>query len=1127
MSDVDVERLRSIKSFPSLVKYLRDELEWPIESDDFDELTFDYDPEELGLDAKTAVKVKEIKQLRPLTSNQPWGIFFINFEPKRLPVVVLRRILRSLVLKKRQSANKAQQAAWQLHDLLFISAYGESEHRDITLANFSDDSKAGDLPTLKVLGWDDEDTVLHLAHAHDVLKEKLHWPENPADLNNWRHTWSQAFTLKHREVIGTSKEMAERMAELATAIRKRVNAVLKFESEKGPLRKLMTAFREALIHDLSEDDFADMYAQTITYGLLSARVSRPAGLVAENVADMVPITNPFLRDLLSTFLTVGGRKGKIDFDELGINDVVQALRDADMEAVLRDFGDKNRQEDPVIHFYELFLKEYDPEKRMKRGVFYTPRPVVSFIVRSVDEILRTEFGLADGLADTTTWGEMVKRHPEIKIPNGAKPEDPFVQILDPACGTGTFLVEVIDTICWTMKTKWRKQGHLELEIPNLWNEYVSEHLLPRLYGFELMMAPYAIAHMKIGLKLFETGYSFRSHERARIYLTNSLEPPQDFSDRFEFDAPALAHEAQAVNAIKRHQCFTVVIGNPPYSGNSSNRGEWIEKLINDYRQVDGKPLGEVKVWLKDDYVKFVRFGEQTLQDTTVGVLGYITNNSFFDGLTFRGMRHHLLSNCTYGYFLNLHGNGNLKERAPNGSQDENVFDILQGVGITLIIKWGSMPPVPVAFSAHLFGTRDAKYRRLGAALATVDDFAKVNPRTPNYFVTKQNEEGRAEYEQFTPIPELFGIGGLGFQSHRDGFVVAFSADEVTERMQAFFDLKLSDNEVKERFGIDDYRRFAVGKYRREAKFEKSNIRRLQYRPFDYRNIYYARDIVQEWQIHFHGHLLKPNLGLNVMRQTKSPTWQHVMVSQTPTPAVFVEIKDGSSQFPLYCYSDFHDGLFAAKGRRIPNLSERIVDAWLGPMHVLPTGHPHGSKATERATPEDIFHYAYAAFHSPGYRSRYAEFLKIDFPRLPLTSSIELFRALARLGGELVALHLLESPKLEKYITKYVGKGDSEVAKGHPRFSGGTVLINPTKGFAGVPEDVWNFHIGGYQVCEKWLKDRRGRVLSDEDIAHYQKIVVALKETIRLMAEIDQVIEAHGGWPGAFLTGKPSQKGSPL
>src|SRR5208282_4004178 len=355
MSIEDIERLRSIKSFPSLVKYLRDELDWPIASEDFDELTFDYEPEELGLDAKTAVKIKEIKQLRPLASNQPWGIFFVNFEPKRLPVVVLRRILRSLVIKERQSANKPQQAAWQLHDLLFISSYGESEHRDITFAHFAEESELGDLPTLRVLGWDDENAVLRLEHTDKVLRDKLCWPKDPNDLEEWRSGWSSAFTLRYREVIGTAKALAERLAELATAIRKRVNRVLSVESENGALRKLMKAFQEALIHDLSEDDFADMYAQTITYGLLTARVSRPAGLVADNLSDMVPVTNPFLKELLQTFLTAGGRKGKIDFDELGVSDVVQLLRDADMEAVLRDFGDRNPQEDPVIHFYELFL----------------------------------------------------------------------------------------------------------------------------------------------------------------------------------------------------------------------------------------------------------------------------------------------------------------------------------------------------------------------------------------------------------------------------------------------------------------------------------------------------------------------------------------------------------------------------------------------------------------------------------------------------------------------------------------------------------------------------------------------------------------------------------------------------
>jgi len=378
--------LRDIRTFPQLVKYLRDELDWPIQSDDFDDLTFEYSPEELGLDAKAAVKVKEIKQLRPLTSGQPWGIFFVNFEPKRLPVVALRRILSHLVVRKRQSANKSNRPAWGLNDLLFISSYGESEHRDISFAHFAEDaSNPEGLPALKVLQWDDEDTRLHIVHAHETLRKDLRWPESPNDLRSWREKWSAAFTLRNREVITTSQALAVRLAELARKIRKRANAVLGIETESGPMRKLHEAFKAALIHDLSLDDFADMYAQTIAYGLLTARVSRTArdddsvALSASDITEMVPVTNPFLREMLQNFLTVGGRKGKLDFDELGVGEVVDTLRQANMPAVLRDFGDKNPQEDPVIHFYELFLKEYDSKKRMQRGVFYTPRPVVSYI----------------------------------------------------------------------------------------------------------------------------------------------------------------------------------------------------------------------------------------------------------------------------------------------------------------------------------------------------------------------------------------------------------------------------------------------------------------------------------------------------------------------------------------------------------------------------------------------------------------------------------------------------------------------------------------------------------------------------------------------------------------------------
>jgi len=448
-----------------------------------------------------------------------------------------------------------------------------------------------------------------------------------------------------------------------------------------------------------------MYAQTITYGLLSARIADPHSKTADDFASHMR-TNPFLRELMETFLKVGGRRGKpggpgIDFDELGVNDVVELLDDANMEAVVRDFGDRNPQEDPVIHFYELFLKEYDAKKRMQRGVFYTPRPVVSYIVRSVDELLRTEFGLEDGLADTTTWGEMADRHKDLTIPEGVSPEHAFIQILDPATGTGTFLVEVIDVIHKTMVAKWKAQSHGEKKIEALWNEYVPKHLLPRLHGYELLMAPYAIAHLKIGLKLYETGYRFGRDERARIYLTNALEPAHDLSGRFEFAIPALAHEAQAVNEIKRTLRFTVVIGNPPYSNfGQLNKIPFILDLLRDYK----RGLDEKKINLDDDFIKFFRLFHFIIDSAGCGVVGVITNNAFIDGLTHRQMRRSLLESFTQLRILDLHGSTKKREHSPDGRPEENVFDIQQGVTVSMLVKTAGACRASAVFHSELWGS---------------------------------------------------------------------------------------------------------------------------------------------------------------------------------------------------------------------------------------------------------------------------------------------------------------------------------------------------------------------------------------------------------------------------------------
>lgn len=1121
-------QLQAVRTFAQLVRYLRDELGWPIGGDAFEDMVFEYTPEELGIASAHAAAIQEIKRLRPLVPNQPWGIFFVKFEPKRLPVVALRRILSQVVIKKRATAKAAELAAWQMSDLLFISNYGAgADERRISLAYFSQSDTSGDLPMLKVLGWDGADTNLHLDNVAEELHGKLHWPADAADVAGWRRTWAAAFTVQHGEVISTSKRLAVRLAELARGIRAKALAALAIESEAGPLRSLLRSFRDALIHDLDEEGFADMYAQTISYGLLTARISRPQGLIADNLADMVPVTNPFLKEMLETFVRMGGRRkaGRgstgIDFDELGINDVVQLLRAANMEAVVRDFGDMNPQEDPVIHFYEHFLSAYNNKLKVQRGVFYTPQPVVSYIVRSVHELLQSEFGLADGLADTTTWGAMLVRHPEMRLPllsdtpgetATISPDEPFVQILDPATGTATFLVEVIDVIHRTLSAKWKQQRLTDAQQRAAWNDYVPQHLLPRLHAFEVMMAPYAIAHMKIGLKLAETGYRFGTEERARIYLTNALEPWVKQLPLIGFDA--LAHEAAAVNEIKRHKRFTVVIGNPPYSNfGQLNKNSFILGLLEDYK----RGLNEKKINLDDDFIKFVRFSHFLLDQSQIGVLGFITNNVFLDGITHRRMRKSLIESFNLMRVVDLHGSIQKREKTPEGENDENVFDIKQGVTISILAKTiaGSQRPLVLI---DIFGDRRSKYARLTGAKTTPQMASEVTPSAPAFFFKVSINPFQIEYERGWSVPAMMPFYNSGIQTKKDSLTIHYTKGDLQNVLS---DLRGRDTEwLREHYDLgDDGRDWAIKWAKEDVLQNDGTVISIQYRPFDFRWSYFtgkSKGFIAYPRKELSECLLAGSIALATMRQiagvqdeceviaTAVPMTDRSMYSTLGTPYLF----------PLYIGasdSDLWRDQKASSGRTV-NFADSFLSALTRALGFLQSG-PSGMPTD--LTPEDIFHYTYAVFHSPGYRSRYAEFLKIDFPRLPLTGNLELFRALARLGGELTALHLLESPKLAQPITEFIGGRHPEVEK--ISWSRNTVWVDKaqTTGFKGVREDVWNFHIGGYQVCEKWLKDRKGRTLCKDDIAHYQEIVVALNETIRLMHEIDEIIEQHGGWPGAF------------
>lgn len=1129
----DDELLRSITTFPKLVAYLRDELEWPIEETSFEDLTFEYEPEELGLDPKTAIKVRSIKQLRPLTAGQPWGVFFVEFERKRLPVVVMRRILSALALKKRASAGKSGQAAWRASDLLFVSSFGEEGGRGITFAHFAPDEQGHDLPALKVLGWDGDDTKLHTQAVAESLASSLTWPSDEGDINAWRTQWSSAFVLANREVVTTSRELSIQLAILAVGIRERAKALLASESDRGPLRKLHKAFKEALLHDLDEDGFADMYAQTVAYGLLAARLENPDSptpLTASALADMIPATSPFLKGLLSTFLKVGGRRGYLDFDELGIGDVVDLLRNAKMKAILLDFGDLKPEEDPVLHFYELFLNEYDHAQKMKRGVFYTPKPVVHYIVHSIDEMLRTEFGLDGGLADTATWEEMAARHPGLTIPKGLKPDDPFVQVLDPATGTATFLVEVIDVIYHTMTAGWRKQGKGNTDVETLWNEYVPLHLLPRLYGFEVQMAPYTIAHIKLGLKLRETGYAFASSERARVYLTDTLSPSTPPPEEL-FLEPAIAKEVSLANQVKNKAGMTVIIGNPPYSGSSANRGTWITNLLKSslgpgseeqgYYKVQGRSLSDLGEkntrFLLDDYVKFVRYAQYTIYRSGVGVLGFITNNGYLDNLTFAGLRSSMLQTFDSVTILDLRGNTKRLDKAADGTVDENVFDIEPGVAIGLWRRHvGYTQHRPTTY-AQLEGTRSSKFAKLAQLAVQNMTFSGIEPRPPKYLLLGRMGQAEEPASVGEPMVSLMPLHANCIITKRDSLVVDFDAQSLAARISDFCNQGLSDSAVTAQYGVSSNYEWDMQAVRRRSRYDKKRIVRYLYRPFDIRYLYYDDNLIARPT-----HKIVDNVGMGnlflILGRAGAAVGPHWSLAFATTLPVDWNVfrRGGGTTFPERVAAG--ETIVGSGAPWVPNCPEgcsRLAD-WARDG----TGNS-GVGSIGADAWHEVFLYVYAVLYSEAYRSLYAPSLLHDFPAIPTPRDQSLFRQLAELGDTLVQYHLLESAEQRSMDCQRFANGVGAVD--HVKYDEETnvVRVNSSICFDRVTPEVWSYDIGGYRVCEKWLKDRGpkggepGRVLTPDDILHYRKILTAIAKTIELQAEIDRVIAAAGGFPAAF------------
>jgi hypothetical protein len=976
-----------------------------------------------------------------------------------------------------------------------------------------------------------------------------------------------AFLAREAEAINDPKTLALRMARLTHFIRDMIVTAFGAKAASATLRDLHGAFEKALIPDLPIPQFADMFAQTLAYGLFAARCNHhgPKGSFKRfRAASEIPKTNPFLRQLFETITgTALDEEPFVGF----VDDLAQLLADTDIEAVLADFGKRTARQDPVVHFYETFLAAYDPKLRESRGVYYTPEPVVSYIVRSVDYLLKTRFGCANGLADTGTV-EYEREEQNDGKQEKVKATSPRVLILDPACGTGTFLYTVIDHI----RAEFMRQ-----ENAGMWSGYVRNHLLPRIFGFELLMAPYAVAHFKLGMQLAghdltpaqreKWAYDFSGDERLGVFLTNTLEEAERRA-QMEFGfLRTLTEEANTTVGIKRDLPIMVVMGNPPYSGLSANMGAWIGGLLKgrlpsgekvpSYYEIDGKPLGEKKVWLQDDYVKFLRFGQWRIDRTGAGILAFVTNNGYLDNPTFRGMRQQMMSAFTDIYILNLHGSSKKKEKAPGSVEDRNVFDIQQGVAIGIFVKEPGKEGPAQIHHADLWGPREHKYEWLFEHDIPATAFEPLRPTSPFYFFVPHEEGARTEYDLWMKIPELMQVNNAGIVSARDGFVFDFDEGRLLERISDLRSNSLSDEDIRKKYfegkGSSKYpsgdtRGWKLPASREKVRADKNWKNRIApclYRPFDTRGLYYVPWMVDWPRPEVMGHMLSgQNLGLCTNREVNAE-FRHALCTRQLVNDCTVSLatRERTYLFPLYLYPPADEENKrqpqlkvrtthwpAGKEGRRPNLTPAFVgdlEKRLG-LSFVPDG-----KGDLKNTfgPEDVFNYIYAVFYSPTYRTRYAEFLKSDFPRVPLTSDRELFRSLCGFGAELVALHLLESPKLSKPIARYPVTGPNVVERGFPRYHApgetepgkseplpeGRVYISKAKPqseaggqyFEGVPPEVWSFHIGGYQVCERWVKDRRGRTLTYDDLEHYCKVVTALSETVRLMAEIDATIQ-H--WP---------------
>lgn len=916
------------------------------------------------------------------------------------------------------------------------------------------------------------------------------------------------FIVQTPITISRPKELSERMAGKAKLIKSVFHKALSNDLKSSSDTDLATqfkAFQENLIHDIEPESFAEIYAETICYGMFAARLHDDdlETFSRHEALDKLPKNNPFLKSLFS-YVAGSGLDDRIAWI---IDDLADIFRATDVASLMSAFGTLTGKKDPFLHFYETFLAAYNPSKRKSRGVWYTPEPVVSFIIRAVDAVLKMEFDLVAGLADTSKitidWDtgqkKLTKKGKQTKDGKNAiiAKEVHRVQLLDPATGTGTFLAEVIKNIAPKVKDF----------APGSWSNYVEKDLLPRIHGFEILMASYAMCHMKLDMVLKELGYKPSSiPPRQSVYLTNSLEEGDPPSYELPF-AQWLANEVKLANSIKSDMPIMCVIGNPPYSGISQNMGEWITNLIEDYKYVDGVHFGERKHWLQDDYVKFIRLSEELIEKNGEGILGFITSHGYLDNPTFRGMRWHLLNTFDRIWILDLHGNSKRNEVDPStGKPDSNVFDIMQGVSIIVgVKKKGSSVGLAEVMYGELWGDRNSKYKKLNELDLADDLFQELEIKPPRYPFVQRDWSGFDKYREGFLLTELFCESSVGVQTSRDNLAISYSKDELKGRLREFCNPEYTDDNIRNRFfphkkagkyPPGDSRGWSLVSARRNIDVDENTelLIPINYRPFDTRYTYYSKDLIDWPREKIMSHFLHGNnIGLLIPRQLANLPYKHAFVTNKVAEMCVISnrTKEQNMVFPLYLY-DKEDDLY--NGDRKINFNTEIYKKIVEKIG----GYEHDTPA-EIA----IFDYIYGVLSSPTYRELFSEFLKIEFPRIPWPSSSVEFWKISFNGKRLRELHLMSSSSLNDVNYSFEGDGDNVVKRiGKDSYRNGDIWINDSQCFKSVPQKAWEIWIGSYQPARKWLKDREGRVLAFDDVKHYQKIITTLIETDQIMNEIN-------------------------